>query len=114
MKTTLTIAAFVFLAATTAKSETMVDSLCGADHVNETVAGDILANPDGYYVRSLRVQLSHGDARIIQAVGDEFHLCTRTAATPEMDAGMAKLLMNERRVRYLFVPICPPRAQPSS
>lgn len=114
MKPTLTLAALALLAATSAKSETTIDRLCGAGHVNEAAAGDVIANPDGYYVRSLRVQLSHSDVRIVQAVGDVFHLCTRTAATPEMDTGKAKLLMSERRVRYLFVPVCPPKVQTNS
>lgn len=114
MTRTLTIAALTLFAATAAQAETMIDTLCGAGHVNEVAAGDVVANPDGYYVRSLRVQLSHGDARIVQAVGKEFHLCTRTAATPDMDAHKARLLMNERGVRYLFVPVCPPKAQTNS
>ena len=72
------------------------------------------ANPDGYYVASLREQVSNGDPRIVLTTGDVFHLCTRTAATPEMDASKALLLMKERVVKYLFVPVVRPDTRGSS
>ena len=48
---------------------------------------------------------SEGDPRIILTTSDEFYLCTRTAATPDMDTTKALLLMRERTVKYLFVPV---------
>ena len=95
------------IAASPAIAQSKIDALCGPRHVNElTSDSDVLTNPDGYYVRSLGEQIRHGDPRLIQAVGTKFHLCTRSAATPDMDASRALPLMNERRVKYLFVP-CP-------
>jgi hypothetical protein len=57
-------------------------------------SSDVRANPDGYYVVSLRTQLSHGDLRIVNATGEVFHLCTSSAATPDMETTRALLLMS--------------------
>lgn len=111
----LIISAALTLAAAAAQAESRIDALCGPGHVNEAVSlEDIDANPDGYYIRSLKTQIRHGDPRIVQAVGDVFHLCTRPAATPEMDSTLANLLINEREVKYLFVPLCPKTNEPNS
>lgn len=109
MKTPILTIAFLALCAAPALAESKIDSLCGTGHVDETAhAGDVSANPDGYYIRSLQVQLRHGDPRIVQAVGKQFHLCTRSAARPDMEATRALLLQGEREVKYLFVPTdCP-------
>lgn len=101
----LALAAVALVAASSALAETRIDALCGSGHLNE-VAGpeDVQDNPAGYYIVSLRTQLSHGDPRIVQATGEVFHLCTRSAATPEIETGRALLLMQTRTVKYLFVP----------
>jgi len=107
------LSAYVFaltMVASTADAQSVTDQLCGQDHVNQTILeGDITSNPDGYYVRSLQTQLSHGDPRIVRAVGSEYHLCTRPAATPDMDENQAMLRKNGRVVKYLFIPMegCP-------
>jgi hypothetical protein len=104
MKTLITLTA-ALVVGTMAQADSMIDTLCGSEHVNEAAGPlDIRENPDGYYIASLETQLSHGDLRIVQAVGETFHLCTRSAAIPEMDTPTAILLMDERTVRYLFVP----------
>ncbi len=59
-------------------------------------------------------QLNEGDARIVLTMSDDFYLCTRTAATPDMDINKAPLLMHERTVKYLFVPIIRRDTPPSS
>lgn len=101
--------------ATAAAAEGKIDALCGADHVNEVgAATGVTSNPDGYFVTGLNEQISFGDPRLIQAVGEDYYLCTRSAATPDMDAGKARLLMDSRRVRYLFVPNCPDKIAPQS
>jgi hypothetical protein len=106
MTNTFPLTAIALVLVTAAQAETRIDDLCGSEHRNE-VAGlsDIKANPNGYYVVSLRTQLSHGDPRIVNAIGDEFHLCTSSAATPDMETTRALLLMQTRVVKYLFVPI---------
>jgi hypothetical protein len=79
--------------------------LCGPHHVNEAAsAGDVHANADGFYVASLSEQLRPDDPRILVTTDDAFYLCTRSAATPAMDATTAILLMRERTVKHLFVP----------
>lgn len=79
--------------------------LCGPDHVNEVASSDdVRPNPRGYYVTSLREQVYEGDPRIL-TTNDDFYLCTRPAATPDMDSTKALLLMKERVVKYLFVPV---------
>ena len=115
MKLSATLTALTILFAGTAVAESRIDTLCWADHVNEVnSANDIVANPDGFYIRSLEVQLSYGDPRIMLATGNRFHLCTRSAATPDMNENLARLMMGERRVKYLFVPItCPSNAYSS-
>lgn len=106
MKPIPTLAAALFLTAGAADAESKIDTLCGQGHANEAAsAADISANPDGYFIRSLEVQLRHGDPRLVLAVGDAYHLCTRPAATPEMDANRMILLAGERVVKYLFVPL---------
>jgi hypothetical protein len=106
MTKTLEIAAVVFLMAATAQAETRIDPLCGLGHRNEVASSqDVQANPAGYYVVSLRTQLPFGDPRIVQATGEAFHLCTSSAATPDMEATRALLLMQAREVKYLFVPL---------
>lgn len=108
MKRTRLIIALALLAAAqvSARADSRIATLCGADHVNEAVSqDDVRANPDGFYVASLREQVSEGDPRILLTTADDFYLCTRPAATPDMDASKAMLLMHERAVRYLFVPV---------
>ncbi|MDQ6437735.1 hypothetical protein RB623_27095 [Mesorhizobium sp. LHD-90] len=39
------------------------------------------------------------------SASDDFYLSTRPAATPDMDTSKALLLMQERAVKYLFVPV---------
>jgi hypothetical protein len=106
MTKTLALTAITLVLASAVHAETRIDTLCGTAHQNE-VAGsqDVTANPDGYYIVSLRTQLSHDDARIVKATGEVFHLCTRSAATPDMETNRALLLMQTREVKYLFVPI---------
>lgn len=71
-------------------------------------------NPDGYYIAGLQTQLSHGDPRIIRAVGTTFHVCTRLAATPGMDQTQVHRLSGARAVSYLFVPASSGGADPNS
>ena len=95
-----------FAALSAAKADTRIAELCGSDHVNEVAStDDVRPNPGGFYVASLREQVSEGDPRIILSTSDGFYLCTRSAATPDMDMSKALLLMRERTVKYLFVPI---------
>jgi hypothetical protein len=108
MKRTSLIIALALLSAaqTAAKADSRIARFCGPDHVNEVAsADDVSANPGGFYVASLREQVSEGDPRIMLTTSDEFYLCTRPAATPDMDTTKALLLMNERTVKYLFVPV---------
>ena len=65
------------------------------------------SQPRRLLCRCLREQVSE-DPRIILSTSDEFYLCTRTAATPDMDSTKALLLMKERVVKYLFVPVIRP------
>ena len=89
-----------------AQADSDIARLCGPAHVNEVAsAADVLAYPAGYYVASLKEQVSLGDPRIMLTTNDEFYLCTRPAATPDMDVTKALLLMQERTVKYLFVPV---------
>jgi hypothetical protein len=98
--------AITLMLASAVNAETRIDTLCGSAHQNEVADfQDVTGNPGGYYIASLRTQLSHGDPRIVLATGDEFHLCTRSAATPDMATGRALLLMQTRAVKFLFVPI---------
>lgn len=88
--------------------DSRIASLCGADHSNEVAgAEDVRANPDGYYIASLQEQLTLGDPRIIQTNDTDAYLCTRPAATPEMDATNAALNEDARVTRWLFVPAHP-------
>lgn len=88
-----------------AQAQSLIDAHCGLDHKNELAANQVISeNPDGFYLPGLKTQLSHGDPRIIRAVGSEFHLCTRDAARPNMDATQLYTLTLKREVKYLFVP----------
>lgn len=112
---TAAISATFAMTAAIVNAQSMIDELCGQGHSNEArAAGDVQANPNGYYVRSLAEQLSHGDPRIVLAAGDEFHLCTRPAAIPGMDAASAANAADRRTVKYLFVPAILPDTSPSS
>ncbi|MCU9849059.1 hypothetical protein OEZ60_13710 [Defluviimonas sp. WL0024] len=105
MRLTAATTILIVTSAVAAAAASRIDELCGPNHENEIAgAGDVRENPAGFYVESLGVQLDHGDLRIVRAVGSEYHLCTRPAATPDMNAGRARLLMEEREVKYLFVP----------
>jgi hypothetical protein len=104
----ISLAALLAAATTATAADSRIDTLCGANHQDEQVmSGDASANPGGYYVASLKVQLRQGDPRIITSNDATFHLCTRPAATPDMETTKALLLMNERTVKYLFVPMTP-------
>ena len=108
MKRTKLIIALALVLATqaAAKADSRIARFCGPDHVNEAASeADVRSNPAGYYVSSLREQVYEGDPRIVLTMSDEFYLCTRTAATPDMDTTKALLLMRERTVKYLFVPV---------
>ena len=115
MKAKLAIAAAAIVSASASFADSRIESLCGAGHLNEVAAADdVVSNPDGFYIRSLQTQISFGDLRIVQTTGSSFHLCTASAATPDMDSNKALLLMNERRVKYLFAPIDCPKQSPTS
>ncbi|HSO46464.1 MAG TPA: hypothetical protein VLQ68_00915 [Rhizobiaceae bacterium] len=108
MKSTSFIVALslLFSGSMPANADSRIAKLCGPDHANEVASDtDVRPNPAGFYVTSLREQISAGDARIILSPQDDFYLCTRTAATPDMDTSKALLLMHERMVKYLFVPV---------
>ncbi len=115
MKAFVCIFALSMATAASAQAQSMIAELCGAGHVNEIAArGDVMPNPNGYYVKSLQVQLTLGDPRIVQAVGSQFHLCLRSAATPSNDASRAAILQNEQAVKYLFVPFNDGKNRPGS
>ncbi len=116
MKTNFAVAtALAFLSASVACADSRIETLCGVGHLNEVAAADdVVSNPDGFYIRSLQTQISYGDPRIVQTNGSSFHLCTASAATPDMDINKALLLVNERRVKYLFAPINCPKQSPTS
>lgn len=108
MKPMVFLAALAVVAATqsSAAADSRVAMLCGSDHSNEAASpDDVRPNPDGFFVASIREQVSEGDLRIVRSTRDDFYLCTRAAATPDMDATKAFLLMKERTVKYLFVPV---------
>ncbi|MEJ8560140.1 hypothetical protein QTO30_02035 [Yoonia sp. GPGPB17] len=89
-------------------ADSRVIEFCGADHVNEMQAeDDVRANPDGYFVVSLQEQVSLGDPRIILTTADTPYLCTRSAATPDMDQTNALQNADTRVVSWLFVPARP-------
>jgi hypothetical protein len=97
--------ALLFAAPTAAQADSRIAKLCGPDHVNEVASeDDVRQSRDGYYVASIREHVGEDDRRIILSSNDEFYLCTRPAATPDMDMTKALLLMHERTVKYLFVP----------
>lgn len=114
----MNVSGYVFamaLVAGGAEAQSTIDQHCGEGAINQAVSlGDVVANPDGYYVRSLRTQLSHGDARIRQAVGTTFFLCTRSAATPDMDVSGISNAAGRNEITYLFVPTACPRNIPGS
>ena len=66
-RTRLIIALALLLAAqTAAKADSRIAKLCGPDHVNEAAStDDVRPNPAGFYVTSLREQVSEGDPRIV-------------------------------------------------
>ena len=85
--------AFVLAAQTAAEADSRIAKLCGSDHVNETAStDDVRPNPAGFYVTSLREQVSEGDPRIVLSPTDDFYFCTRSAATPDMETSKALLL----------------------
>lgn len=115
MKFIIAMATAMIATATFAKAEGTITDLCGPGHANEVQSkADVQANPDGYYIRSLKIQLSNDDARIVMNVGNEFYICTRSAARPDMTETNSHLTSNEREVRFLFVPSCPPGVKPSA
>ena len=108
MKRTGLVIAFALLStgALAAQADSGIARLCGAAHVNEVAsADDVVAYPAGFYVASLKQQVSLGDPRIMLTTNDAFYLCTRPAATPGMDAANATLRLGERTLKYLFVPV---------
>ena len=115
MKTAIAFATAVVVSATASYADSRIAALCATGHLDEvTAANDVMSNPDGFYIQSLQTQISHGDPRIIRTNTSGFHVCTASAATPEMDSSKALLLMDERRVTYLFVPVDCPKGTPLS
>lgn len=105
MKLPTCIFCFGIAMAANVHAQSLIDVHCGADHKNELATNQVvIENPDGYYLPDMQIQLSNGDPRIIRAVGSEFHLCTREAATPEMNITLLFSLPRKREVTYLFVP----------
>ena len=106
-RTSLAIALTLLSAgASAAQADSRIVKFCGPDHINEVASrDDVRPNPAGFYVASLGEQVSEGDPRIILTTSDDFYLCTRPAATPDMEATKVLLLMRERTVKYLFVPV---------
>ena len=104
----IALAAITFVAVPSVQAQSLTDALCGSGHRNEVVSlQDVIPNTGGYYIASLRVQLSYGDPRIVNPFGEVFHLCTSSAATPDLEATRALHMKQTREVRYLFVPEAP-------
>ena len=98
-----------------AQADSRIERLCGAGHVNEAASSvDIRSNPDGYYVASLKEQVSQGDPRIILTNTSGFHLCTASTAHPGMVANDVYRLHGSRKVKFLFVPYADSGNRPSS
>jgi hypothetical protein len=91
-----------------AQIDSRVAELCGTGHVNE-IAGpdDIRSNPDGYFVTSLNEQISLEDGRIVFTNAQAPYLCTRSAATPDMDMANVSKNADRRTTSWLFVPFQP-------
>lgn len=111
MNRSLTALALIFAstaAFASSGADTRIAALCGPNHTNElTSATDVQSNPDGYYIRSLKEQVSLGDPRIVISESGQPYLCTRSAATPDMDAVTFALHRQTRVARWLFVPAHP-------
>lgn len=115
MKTPAHILLLGAMATAPANSQSIIDDLCGPGHVSETaVTGSVTENPDGYFIAGLQTQLSHGDPRIVTAIGSAFHLCTRPASNPGMDQTQIHAAGNRRVVTYLFVPVISGAPDPNS
>ena len=111
MKRTRLIIALALLltAQTAAKADSRIARFCGPDHVNEAASqDDVRPNPAGYYVASLREQVSEGDPRIVLTTSDDSTFAPDPAATPDMDSveGAAADARTHREV--------PLRASPSA
>lgn len=85
------------------QAQPLGSKLCGQDPI--TSAGDVQSNPQGYYIKSLGVEIKYGDPRVIPSASDQPFFCTRPAATPAMDDAAAAGKRRKRVVEYLFVPI---------
>jgi len=116
MKPTFTTAlVFAMTIATSAAADSRIARFCGLGHTNEMASvDDVKPNPDGYFVMSLVEQVSEGDPRIILTNEDDFYLCTRQFATPDMSANDIFRLRKNRQVKFLFVPIAKWTTRPSS
>jgi hypothetical protein len=106
MKTTIATALFATILFSDAQADSRIERLCGAAHLNEVASQeDVRPNPAGYFVTSLAEQVSEGDPRIVLSYDPDFHLCTQSAGTPNMDTSQALRFLGKRKVLYLFVPI---------
>ena len=70
------------MVADAAQALSMIGALWGQDHINQVAEiDDSMPNPDGYYLRSMKTHLSHGDTRIVEAVtarselGSIYYVC---------------------------------------
>lgn len=101
-----TIALVIATTAAAHAEDSRIDGLCGAGHQNEAAAADVRSNPTGYFVAALGEQVPSDDPRIIRTNAEDApYLCTRSAATPAMDATQAALAESKRAVKWLFVPM---------
>ncbi|MCV2865884.1 hypothetical protein [Defluviimonas sp. WL0075] len=115
MKPIMTTALLALMLPGVAHADSRIERFCGAGHQNEVATQEaVKPNPAGYYVVPLREQVDEGDPRIILTNDQDFHLCTRPVATPNMSANDAYLQSGKREVKFLFVPILNWRERTSS
>ena len=94
-----------WLSAAEASAETLYDfACCPNDDCKNSGADQITRQANGWHVAGLDQVIGFDDPRIRISRDGQFHVCTRSTATPEMSWSLVDQLSGERTLKCLYIP----------
>lgn len=105
MKNTAFVLLSIQLQISPASAQELYDfSCCPNDDCQSAQNNAVTVTSDGYHVESLDIVIASDDPRIKASRDGNFHICTRSTATPNLSQSAIDALGNQRTVKCLYVP----------
>jgi hypothetical protein len=77
---------------------------CPNDDCHSAQSDTVALTPNGYHVESLNIIVPPDDSRIRVSKDGQFHICTRSTATPDMSQTIVERNVKRRILKCLYVP----------